>query len=154
MVLRQLQESYPTASNRTRAAQLVPLLMLCGPRIHTSSQSFSMHMCKTPSEGPADAQMPKPVLTTVTQLYWHLPTANFCSHTPAHCQAQARAQQWRPRGAKNKINKLLLMDSLSINGAGANQTFRCKRKKKDNLIHYTKPNIKWIMDLNVKHKVI
>ena len=29
-----------------------------------------------------------------------------------------------------------------------------KEKKKDNLIHYTKPNIKWIMDLNVKHKVI
>ena len=37
------------------------------------------------------------------------------------------------------------MDSLSIKGAGANQTFRCqkkKKKKRDNLIHYTKPNIK------------
>ena len=59
------------------------------------------------------------------------------------------------------------MDSLSIKGAGANQTFRCqkKKKKRDNLIHYTKPNIKkkktqkkpnikWIIDLNVKHKMI
>ena len=29
-----------------------------------------------------------------------------------------------------------------------------KEKKKDNLIHYTKPQIKWIIDLNVKHKMI
>ena len=46
------------------------------------------------------------------------------------------------------------MDSLSINGAGANQTFRCKKKKKLNLTCYTETNTKWIIDLKVKHKVI
>ena len=49
------------------------------------------------------------------------------------------------------------MDSLSINGAGANQTFRWKKKtknKKLNLTCYTETNTKWIIDLKVKHKVI
>ena len=46
------------------------------------------------------------------------------------------------------------MDSLSIKGAGANQTFRCqKKKKRDNLIHYTKPNIKKNNTKKAKHKM-
>lgn len=48
------------------------------------------------------------------------------------------------------------MDSLSINGARAIQTFRSqiKKKKKLNLTRYRETNIKWVIGVNVKHKMI
>ena len=47
------------------------------------------------------------------------------------------------------------MDSLSINGARAIQTFRSQiKKKKLNLTRYRETNIKWVIGVNVKHKMI
>lgn len=49
------------------------------------------------------------------------------------------------------------MDSLSINGARAIQKFRSqikKKKQKLNLTRYKETNTKWVIDLNVKHKMI
>ena len=48
------------------------------------------------------------------------------------------------------------MDSFSINGAGAIQTFRSqlKRNKQLNLTRYIETNTKRVIDLNVKHKMI